>query len=254
MDAKTLTAVRMPNRDGFVPDPARTRIPQRRTPRPCDINYSCSRSEGLSRITVGPKLTKLELRIMDASGRPAHAPCARSRKPFPKKTPPPTPLSKRWCTGSKPKSGARQKVGNALIFEAQISRNSAQRGLTDEFSASLADGHSRDGPPDDAGKLTLEDVQEAERTLRSCPPPLHRVAPRPDRAALVRRFAFGEPPRRTRTVADDSLHFCRRRALWHRRCCPRHRAGDADVQKEPAAIRHALWLPAWLSFRSRSRR
>ena len=60
-----------------------------------------------------------------------------------------------------------KKVGNALIFEAQISRDSAQRRLIDEL-LSIFGGRTQPVMAHliDAGKLTLEDVQEAERTLR----------------------------------------------------------------------------------------
>lgn len=60
-----------------------------------------------------------------------------------------------------------KKVGNALIFEAQISRTSAQRRLIDEL-LSIFGGRTQPVMAHliDAGKLTLKDVQEAERTLR----------------------------------------------------------------------------------------
>ena len=60
-----------------------------------------------------------------------------------------------------------KKVGNALIFEAQITRTSAQRRLVDEL-LSIFGGRTQPVMAHliDAGKLTLEDVHEAERTLR----------------------------------------------------------------------------------------
>ena len=60
-----------------------------------------------------------------------------------------------------------KKVGNALIFEARISRDSAQRRLIDDL-LSFFGGRTQPVMAHliDAGKLTLEDVQEAERTLR----------------------------------------------------------------------------------------
>jgi len=61
-----------------------------------------------------------------------------------------------------------KKVGNALIFEAAISRTIAQRRLIDEL-LSFFGGRTQPVVAHliDAGKLTLKDVQEAERTLRS---------------------------------------------------------------------------------------
>jgi len=60
-----------------------------------------------------------------------------------------------------------KKVGNALIFDAEISRDAAQRRLIDEL-LSFFGGRTQPVMAHliDAGKLTLEDVQEAERTLR----------------------------------------------------------------------------------------
>jgi BlaI family transcriptional regulator, penicillinase repressor len=61
-----------------------------------------------------------------------------------------------------------RKIGNAYIFEASITRDSVQRRALDEFLALFG------GRPKllmarlaESGKLTLEDVQEAERHLRS---------------------------------------------------------------------------------------
>jgi BlaI family transcriptional regulator, penicillinase repressor len=60
-----------------------------------------------------------------------------------------------------------RKIGNAFIFEASISRDLAQRRVLDEFLAMFG------GRPKllmarlaESGKLTLDDVQEAERHVR----------------------------------------------------------------------------------------
>ena len=60
-----------------------------------------------------------------------------------------------------------KKIGNAHIFEALISRDTAQRRLIDEL-LSVFGGRSQPVVAHliDSGKLTLEDVQEAEQTLR----------------------------------------------------------------------------------------
>ena len=60
-----------------------------------------------------------------------------------------------------------KKVGNAYIFEAQISRSTAQRRLIDEF-LSFFGGRTQPVVAHliETGKLTLEDVHEAERTLK----------------------------------------------------------------------------------------
>jgi predicted transcriptional regulator len=60
-----------------------------------------------------------------------------------------------------------KKVGNAFVFEAQVSRTTAHRRLVDEL-LSFFGGRSQPVVAHliEAGKLTLEDVQDAERTLR----------------------------------------------------------------------------------------
>jgi predicted transcriptional regulator len=60
-----------------------------------------------------------------------------------------------------------KKVGNAYIFEPQITRSTAQRRLIDEL-LSFFGGRTQPVVAHliEAGKLTLDDVHEAERTLR----------------------------------------------------------------------------------------
>ncbi len=59
-----------------------------------------------------------------------------------------------------------KKIGNAHIFEAVVSRHAAQRRLIDELLG-LFGGRSRPVMAHliESGKLTLEDVREAEKTL-----------------------------------------------------------------------------------------
>jgi len=58
-------------------------------------------------------------------------------------------------------------VGNAYVFEAQVSRTTAQRRLIDDL-LSFFGGRTQPVVAHliEAGKLTLDDVHEAERTLR----------------------------------------------------------------------------------------
>jgi predicted transcriptional regulator len=60
-----------------------------------------------------------------------------------------------------------KKIGNAHIFEAAISRNAAQRRLIDDL-LSFFGGRTQPVMAHliESGQLTLEDVQEAEKTLR----------------------------------------------------------------------------------------
>jgi BlaI family transcriptional regulator, penicillinase repressor len=61
-----------------------------------------------------------------------------------------------------------KKISNAHIFEALISRKVAQRRLIDDFLG-LFGGRTQPVMAHliEAGKLTLEDVQEAEKALRN---------------------------------------------------------------------------------------
>jgi BlaI family penicillinase repressor len=63
-----------------------------------------------------------------------------------------------------------KKIGNAHIFEAIVSRSAAQRRLIDEL-LSFFGGRSQPVVAHliEAGKLTLEDVQEAEQLLKKLP-------------------------------------------------------------------------------------
>ena len=60
-----------------------------------------------------------------------------------------------------------KRVGNFHIFEAVISRSAAQRKLIDDLLA-LFGGRTQPVMARlvESGKLTMEDVKEAERTLR----------------------------------------------------------------------------------------
>ena len=60
-----------------------------------------------------------------------------------------------------------KKIGNAHIFEALVSRNAAQRRLIDDLLGFFG-GRTQPVMAHliESGKLTLEDVQEAEQTLR----------------------------------------------------------------------------------------
>ena len=61
-----------------------------------------------------------------------------------------------------------KKISNAHIFEAVISRTAAQRRLIDDLLG-LFGGRTQPVMAHliESGKLTLEDIQEAERTLQN---------------------------------------------------------------------------------------
>jgi BlaI family penicillinase repressor len=118
---------------------------------------------------VGPRLTKLELRIMDALWTHGASSVREIQEALPDQGRPAYTTVQTMIYRLEAKQAVRRvkKVGNALIFEAQISRDSAQRRLVDEL-LSIFGGRTQPVMAHliDAGKLTLKDVQEAERTLR----------------------------------------------------------------------------------------
>ena len=118
---------------------------------------------------MGPKLSKLELRIMDALWTQGASSVREIQEALPDKDRPAYTTVQTMVYRLEAKKAVRRvkKVGNALIFEAQISRESAQRRLVDDL-LSLFGGRTQPVMAHliDAGKLTLKDVQEAERTLR----------------------------------------------------------------------------------------
>jgi BlaI family transcriptional regulator, penicillinase repressor len=118
---------------------------------------------------VGPKLSKLELRIMDTLWTQGASSVREIQEALPDKDRPAYTTVQTMVYRLEAKKAVRRvkKVGNALIFEAQISRESAQRRLIDDL-LSLFGGRTQPVMAHliDAGKLTLKDVQEAERTLR----------------------------------------------------------------------------------------
>ena len=118
---------------------------------------------------MGPRLTKLELRIMEALWTHGASSVREIQEALPEKDRPAYTTVQTMVYRLEAKRAVRRvkKVGNALIFEAQISRDSAQRRLVDEL-LSVFGGRTQPVMAHliDAGKLTLKDVQDAERTLR----------------------------------------------------------------------------------------
>ena len=118
---------------------------------------------------MGPRLTKLELRIMEALWTHGASSVREVQEALPDKDRPAYTTVQTMVYRLEAKQAVRRvkKVGNALIFEAQITRDSAQRRLIDEL-LSIFGGRTQPVMAHliDAGKLTLKDVQEAERTLR----------------------------------------------------------------------------------------
>lgn len=116
-----------------------------------------------------PKLSKLELRIMEAlwSNGPQ---CVRDiQETFPVKIRPAYTTVQTMLYRLEAKQAVRRarKIGNAHIFEATVSRGAAHTKLIDELLG-LFGGRAQPLMAHliEAGKLNLEDVEEARKELR----------------------------------------------------------------------------------------
>jgi BlaI family transcriptional regulator, penicillinase repressor len=116
-----------------------------------------------------PKLTKLELRIMEALWTRGQASIREIQETFPSKGRPAYTTIQTVVYRLEVKKALRRvkKVGNFHVFEATVSRDIAQRNLIDDLLA-LFGGHTQPVMAHliESGRLTLADVKEAEKTLR----------------------------------------------------------------------------------------
>ena len=116
-----------------------------------------------------PRLTKLELQVMEAFWSRGASSVREIQEAFPEKDRPAYTTVQTMVYRLEGKKAIRRlkKIGNAHIFEAAISRNAAQRRLIDDLLSFFG------GSPQpvvahlvETGKLTLDDVQEAEQLIR----------------------------------------------------------------------------------------
>jgi len=116
-----------------------------------------------------PKLTKLELQIMEALWSQGNASIREIQETFPEKGRPAYTTIQTTVYRMEAKNAVRRvkKVGNFHIFEATVSRNAAQRRLIDDL-LTLFGGSTQPLMAHliESGKLTLEEVREAEKALR----------------------------------------------------------------------------------------
>jgi BlaI family penicillinase repressor len=119
-----------------------------------------------------PKLGRLELQIMDALW--ALGPCTvrEVQESLPEAGRPAYTTVLTVVSRLEAKKAVRRvrKVANAFVFEAVVSRRAAQSHLLDDI-ARLFGGRMQPLMAQliEAGQLTLEDVQEAEKLLREQP-------------------------------------------------------------------------------------
>jgi predicted transcriptional regulator len=114
-------------------------------------------------------LTRLELQIMETLWTKGESSIREAQEAFPEKGRPAYTTVQTTVYRLETKGVVRRvkKVGNFHIFAAAVSRNAAQRRLVDDL-LSLFGGRTQPVMAHliESGKLTLQDVKEAEKTLR----------------------------------------------------------------------------------------
>ena len=115
-----------------------------------------------------PSLSRFELKIMDALW--THGACSvrQIQETFPERKRPAYTTVQTMVYRLEAKKTLRRvrKISNAHIFEATISRDATQRRLIGEL-LSMFGGRTQPVMSHliESGKLTLEDIKEAEKTL-----------------------------------------------------------------------------------------
>ena len=115
-----------------------------------------------------PKLTKLELQILDVLWRHGKAAIREIQEAFPEPQPAYTTIQTTVYRLESKKAVRRvRKIGNADIFEPMIARDVARHRLLDEI-LSFFGGRAQPMMAQLAeyGKLTMDDVRELEKTIR----------------------------------------------------------------------------------------
>ncbi|HEY1903189.1 MAG TPA: BlaI/MecI/CopY family transcriptional regulator [Terracidiphilus sp.] len=117
-----------------------------------------------------PRLSKLEFQIMEALWSTGDCSIREILDSFPARKRPAYTTIQTTVYRMEVKGVVRRvkKVGNFHIFAATVSRDDAQRRLIDDLLAVFG-GLSKPVMAHliESGKLTLDDVKEAEKTLRS---------------------------------------------------------------------------------------
>ena len=115
------------------------------------------------------RLSKLELRVMEAFWTAGSGSIRDIQQTFPAKARPAYTTVQTIVYRLEAKKALRRakKISNADIFEPQITRSAAHRRLVEDFLA-LFGGQTQPVMAHliQSGRLTLEDIQDAERTLR----------------------------------------------------------------------------------------
>ena len=116
-----------------------------------------------------PKLTKIELTVMDAMWRLGPASVREVQEALPAKNRPAYTTVQTMVYRLEAKGAVRRvkKIGNAHVFEAAITRDSAQRRLVDDLLGFFG-GKIQPVMAHlvESGRLSLDDVKEAEKALK----------------------------------------------------------------------------------------
>jgi BlaI family penicillinase repressor len=115
------------------------------------------------------RLSRLEIQIMETLWKRGEASIRDMREAFPEKKRPGYTTVQTMVYRMEAKKVVRRvrKLGNFHLFAATVSRDAVQRRLVDDLLAMFG-GQSRPVVSHliEAGKLTLEDVRYAEKTLK----------------------------------------------------------------------------------------
>jgi len=116
-----------------------------------------------------PKLTRLELQIMEALWSRGACSIREIQEAFPEPGRPAYTTIQTTVYRLEDKKALRRakKISNAHIFEAVISRNAAQSRLIDDLLG-LFGGRTQPVMSHliESGKLTIDDIHEAEKSIR----------------------------------------------------------------------------------------
>jgi predicted transcriptional regulator len=118
---------------------------------------------------ASPRLSKLELRIMDVLWNRGAASIREVQEAFPETERPAYTTVQTMVYRLEAKKAVRRvrKIGNAHVFDAAVSRVSAQRRVIDDLLGIFG---GRTQPVmahlSESGQLSLDDLREAEKTLR----------------------------------------------------------------------------------------
>ena len=118
---------------------------------------------------AAPKLSKLEFRIMEILWTRGESSIREIQDDFPEKRKPAYTTIQTTIYRLEGKEAVRRvkKIGNFHVFAATVSRDAAQRRLIDDLLALFGGGTQfLMAHLVESGKLSLEEVKEAEKALR----------------------------------------------------------------------------------------